>query len=400
MYSQPQKDKKFKQRSSAPQESTSKRTSLLTTFEKFQRMRPKKDPPTIMPLEGRSLIESTNGTERVERHERRHGNNSVNGDRGVDESVRINLQRLTSHSIPSIPKQRGNNRLKDIVLESSSIKRGSSHDSNNSAAEDRITQMQKQKQKQMRLRHEAREAERLKLMPHSFGLESISDEDKMNLEALKDYYCIYYVPAPSSSPVENESELHLPKLKTSSSCNQSMNDDNESVSTLRGRNSKHVGFRVSADNIVPPCTCNCKCRMYVAGNKMESPFDRVNYSISKTSAANDSHNFFPIATKKNSTSVNTSRDSSRSVEKSLSQKNSSEKNMPDSGRNERRRIQVNMPVIVYNNVASPEPSAADSNTGLAKAFKQKELRQRELSHLKEDIRELNKISELLTTSAS
>lgn len=400
MYSQPQKDKKSKQRLSAPVDSPVKRNSLLTTFEKFQRMRPKKDPPTIMPLEGRSLIDPPTGSERIERHERRQAYHT--SDRAVEESVRLNLQRISSHPIPSIPKHR-NNKHKDMVLESSSIRRNGLQDMNNSA-EDRIAQMQKQKQKLMKLRHEAREAEKLKLMPQSFRIDALSDEDRLNLEKLKDYYCIYYLPGPNSSPAESEVDVrvHLPKIKSNSSCNQSTIDDCESISTSRSKNGKkHVGFRVASDHAIPPVTCNCTCRMYVSGNKVETPFDKLDYSINKTSAANTFQNFVvpPNAPKNETVSNTTSRDSSRSTEVTEGQKGGLERKKSDSNVSERRSIRVDMPVIVYNNVNSPEPAQGDGNFGLTKAFKQKELRQKELTNLKEDIKELNKISENLSGSA-
>lgn len=411
MYSQPNKDKRSKVRYSAPSEIPAKRNSLLTTFEKFQRMRPRKDPPSIMPLEGRSLIDLPTGNERFDGQERRQAHNGTHGDRvsdrgSVDESVRLNLQRISGHPIPSIPKPR-NNKHKDIVVESSSYRRIGTSDTNNSA-EERIVQMQKQKQKLMRLRHETREAEKLKLMPQSFRLDTLSDEDRINLEKLKDYYCIYYIPGPNSSPAESEvnGHVHLPKLKTKSSCNQSAMDDTESLSTTRSKNGKQVGFRISSDHAIPPSTCNCTCRMYVSGNKVETPFDQVDYSISKTTAANA---FVPSTPRRSIASNNTSRESARSTEKTqsqkscaektLSQKSSAEKKKSESVHvaGEKRTIYVDMPVIVYNN--SPDPAPVDTTAGLVKAFKQKELRQKELSNLKEDIRELNKMSEVLSSSS-
>ena len=404
MYSQPEKDKKSKPRYSAPSDLPAKRNSLLTTFEKFQRMRPRKDPPSIMPLEGRSLIDPPNGNERYDRHERRTNQHSDrNSERGsVDESVRVNLQRISAHPIPSIPKQRSN-KHKDIVLESSSYRRNGSTDTNNSA-EDRIVQMQKQKQKLMKLRHEAREAERQKLMPQSFRIDNLSDEDRMNLDKLKDFYCIYYVPGPTSSPAESvvNGHVHFPKLKTNSSCNHSMMDDNESVCTSRSK--KQVGFRVTSTNAVPPTACNCNCRMFVSGNKVETPFDQVEFSIKRTSAANSYQNAFLPSTPRRSIASNTaSRDSMRSsTDKTMSRKSSSdkilihrnsEKKKCDSVASEKRTIHVDMPTIVYN--TSPNPSPDDMNPGLLKAYKQKELRQRELTNLTEDIRELNKMTEVV-----
>ncbi|KAL4222803.1 hypothetical protein ACF0H5_018843 [Mactra antiquata] len=67
---------------------------------------------------------------------------------------------------------------------------------------------------------------------------------------------------------------------------------------------------------------------------------------------------------------------------------------------EKKRIRVDMPAIVYSNMNTPEPVPSEFTPGLAKAFKQKELRQKELSNLMEDVKELNKLTENLTKSAS
>ncbi|XP_052815011.1 uncharacterized protein LOC128241920 isoform X2 [Mya arenaria] len=403
VYSQPQREKKAKLRFSAQQENNpAKRNTLITTFEKFQRMRPKREPPTIMPLEGKSLIDTPPVTDRIDRHEKRGGGlyngNDTSSERSVDENVRLNLQRLTSHPIPSIPRQRRNiNR--DLVLESSSIRRHSHptpHDANNSnVAEERIAIMQRQKQKLLKLRHEARETEKLKLMPQSFRLDTLSDDDKMNLDKLKDYYCIYYVPGPPASPSDSENELHvhLPRIGVSSPCNHF---ENEAALTERSKNGKTVGFRIATDNFVPPTACNCNCRMYVAGNRVESSFDQtlIDESIFKTQEANAAEpggQYVNIARK---STMSTSRTSSRNTEKSWSQRNSPGKKKSPTGSSEKMRIHVDMPAIVYNTVHSPEPT--ENTTGLVKAFKQKELRHREYCNLMEDVRELNKISETLS----
>ncbi|XP_045178366.2 uncharacterized protein LOC123538381 isoform X2 [Mercenaria mercenaria] len=408
VYSQPQKEKKARQRHSAQSDVPVKRNSLITTFEKFQRMRPKKPPPLIMPLEGKSLIEApvTERQERYERHERRHGNhssrNETGTDRSVEENVRVNLQRLTTHPIPSIPRQ-GRNNHRDIVLESSSFRRGTNNDANNSSnAEERIAQMQKQKQKLMKLRHDAREAEKVKLMPQSFRIDTLSDEDRMNLEKLKDYYCIYYVPAPSTSPVgDNDLHVHLPKIGCNGSCNHSFVESESGGSSLRssrsnGLNGKQIGFKVTTDFPIPPCACDCSCKMYVSGNKVEAPIDAMDYSIHQTHAVNNPHGKGNAHYKPN---AGYSRETSRSTDKSWSFAKSSEKtekhrSPPNS--QEKKRIRVDMPAIVYNTVHSPEPGPVDYQAGLVKAFKQKELRQKELSNLMEDVRELNKMTDTMS----
>lgn len=409
VYSQPQREKRGRPRHSAQSDAPLKRNSLITTFEKFQRMRPKKNPPLIMPLEGKSLIEAPvtdrrDKRERLEKHNghqsERYDRNERQTERSVDENVRANLQRLTSHPIPSIPRQ-GRNNHRDIVLESSSFKRTENADTNNSStAEERIAQMQKQKQKLMKLRHEAREAERVKLMPQSFRIDTLTDEDRMNLEKLKDYYCIYYVPAPSTSPVgENDLHVHLPKIGTSGSLNQSFVESDSGASTTfrssrsNGLNGKQVGFKIATDFPIPPCTCNSSCKMFVSGNKMDTTVDQLGFSIDKTYAVNN-----PNGKVSRTNNDHISRESSKCTEKGWSFAKCSdkaEKHRTPPNSQEKKRIRVDMPAIVYNNANSPEPPA-DYQTGLVKAFKQKELRQKELSNLMEDVRELNKITESMS----
>lgn len=410
VYSQPQKEKKTPRlRHSAQSDIPAKRNSLLTTFEKFQRMRPKKNPPTIMPVEGKSLIDAP-VSDRIEKHERRHGNHGNqkerDPERSVDENVRVNLQRLTTHSIPSIPRKGRNSTHRDIVLESSSYRRSSNNDANNSnMAEDRIAQMQKQKQKLMKLRHEAREAEKVKLMPQSFRIDTLSDEDRMNLEKLKDYYCIYYVPAPSTSPVNDENDLHihLPKIGTNNSCNHSFVESENGGSTFRsqksnGLSANKAGFKIMTDFPIPPCTCNCTCRMYVSGNKVETPFDQVDYSISKTHATNNPNMFSSSKTSSGNSQKSRNTEKSWPLAKKSTEKHERNRSRPNS--HEKKRIRVDMPAIVYNTVQSPEPASLEPQSGLVKAFKQKELRQKELSNLMEDVRELNKRTESLSGTVS
>ncbi|XP_052236518.1 uncharacterized protein LOC127848228 isoform X1 [Dreissena polymorpha] len=431
VYSQSPREKKaVKQRLSAqPEHVQSKRTTLLTTFEKFQRMRPKRQPPAIMPLEGKSLIESGPSYERA-RPERRtvaaasaaaasaaadndhHSQNTdFSSERSVDENVRLNLQRLTHQTaIPSIPPRRRRSTHRDLVLESNSVKRAyTSRDSNNSS-EDRISQMQKQKQKLMKMRQEAREAEKLKLMPQSFRIDTLSDEDRMNLEKLQDYYCIYYIPETANSAREpdNQMHIHLPKISTGKTKNSIDSDNNSSPRSLHG---KTVGFRIASDHPVPAHVCNCNCRMYVAGNRLDSANDMSFDAIRRTQEANgctepECNHQLPATQKKTQPPAPTSsRESSRG--KGKRRKRSADRNENSSSftvvdSNDRMHIHVNMPAIVFNTVNSPEPRSPDLGGGvpipLTKAFKQKELRQRELCNLMEDVRELNKISESLTAT--
>lgn len=399
----PRKKKKTAVRHSAQVDTSNsqQRRTLLTTFEKFQRMRPKKEAPSIMPLEGKSLIEPST-SERPERTERRgqHTDRSTT-DRSVDENVRLNLQRLASNPIPSIPRKRGSQH-RDIVLESSSYRRQTGNESNNSSAPDeRIAQMQRQKQKLMKLRHEHREAEKLKLSPQTFRLETLNDEDRMNLERLKDYYCIYYIPAPASSPAEDlDLNVQLPVIHPHGhSCKQSAKDS-DGGSSNGGKTFR--SHKVAIDNPIPPTVCNCTCRMFISGNKVESPFASMDYSldpIHRLQRANEPEAKPGHGGKNGYYTSRPSTENSDFTQEGQSHKihgKGSDKNMSNSN-SDKVRIRIDMPPILFNSHATPEPvvSEGPSTSGLVKAFKQKELRQKELSNLLEDVRELNKRSDTL-----
>lgn len=401
VYSKP-KEKPFGKRHSAMPENPQRKT-LITTLEKFQKMRPKKLPPKILPLEGKSLLESTT-TPRVERQQ---GIERPSAERSVEESVRLNLQRLNGHTVASIPRGRRNTH-RDMYVESSAMRKHlKSSDANNSSGQDdKIAQMQKQRQKALRMKQEAQKAEQSRMAPQSFRIDSSNDEDKMNLESLKDYYCVYYIPAPSPEQVTDRSDM-LPYISSNHSCAHV----NSEISLRSGRvgvpldlkyGQGRVNGKTGMEYPISPCTCNCTCRMFVSGSKMEAPFGHIDPYISQTSSFyNNRYESGNGSSRSGNGSIrNTSRDTERNEWTDTKHYDSTQTHTANSSNGDKRQIVVDMPTIVFNAPKTPEPSSVTgSGGGLVKAFKQKELRQKELSNLMEDVKELNKRTETLVNTS-
>ena len=404
VYSHP-KENTFTKRHSALPESP-QRKALVTTLEKFQQMRPKKIPPKILPLEGKSLLEPPVS----ERTERQTVQTKQATNRSIDESVRLNLQRLNGHTVASIPRGRKNT-FRDMFVESSSMRKHvKANDANNSSGqEDKIAQMHRQRQKAMRMKQEALKAEQARLAPQSFRLESANDEDKMNMESLKDYYTVYYIPAPSPAPeqIMSEKSEFLPSIPSQQSCPHI----NSEISMKNGKGGLPLEVkygqnrgnnRIGVDIPIAPCTCNCTCRMFISGNKLQSPFGHGDpFNTQQNSFYNRFENGTGSSSLGNGTNRNNSRDTESDAWSDTFQYNHSfvKSHNGNNLNGDKRQIVVDMPTIVFNTPSTPEPTSASalnvSSGGLVKAFKQKELRQRELSNLMEDVKELNKRTETL-----
>ena len=405
VYSRP-KEKQLSKRHSALPESQQRKT-LITTLEKFQKMRPKKAPPKIMPLEGKSLLENPiterGGRPTVQDKSTPDRHDRPRVDRSVEESVRQNLQRLNGHSVASIPRGRKQT-PRDMYVESSSIRKpAKTSDANNSSGHDeRIAQIQRQRQKALRLRQEAQKAEQMRLAPHSFKLDVANDEDKMNMENLKDYYCVYYIPAPSPEYM-SESPSLLPVIQSNQSCIHV----NSEISLKGGRggvpidpkyaHTPRMNSRIGNDVPIQPCTCNCTCRMYVAGNKVEAPFENMDPYNSQNSSF---YNRYDTGSSRSGSIRNTSREMEQNERSHTKQTDGLKTHNGNGSNGDKRQIVVDMPAIVFNTPKTPEPSSqSGSGGGLVKAFKQKELRQKELSNLMEDLKELNKTNENIVTTS-
>ena len=404
VYSKP-RERQFNKRYSALPEHQQRKT-LMTTLEKFQKMRPKKAPPNILPVEGKSLLEhpvTERGRQTVHDKSSSDRHDRPTADRSIEESVRLNLQRLNGHTVASIPRGRKTT-PRDMCVESSSIRKPiKSNDANNSSGQDeRIAQMQKQRQRALRLRQENQRTEQARLAPQSFRLDTMNDEDKMNMDNLKDYYCVYYIPAPSPEYVSETSGL-LPALPSNHSC---IHVNNSDISLKGGKGfvpmdnkygQTRINNRIGMDVPIQPCTCNCTCRMFISGNKMEAPFEHADPYSSHVSSF---HNRYDTGSSQSGSIRNSSRETEGNEWTHTKQYDSVKTHTANGSNGDKRQIVVDMPAIVFNTPKSPEPSSASlSGGGLVKAFKQKELRQKELSNLMEDLKEINKTNESLVNTS-
>ncbi|KAK3593482.1 hypothetical protein CHS0354_037004 [Potamilus streckersoni] len=379
---------------------TQKRKSLITTFERFQRMRPKRSPPLIMPLEGKQLLEPTEPEkDRVETKEQPTPQQLR---KSVNESVRINLERLVNHnaSIPSINRNASTHR--DIVVEnysksktySHALKKNSSHVGNGFHIEDRNGLRKSIRQPQWSNRQGL---EDMILAPQSF-----QRDKNVNDRMPSDYYCVYYIPAPSPAQTEDDSTfMSLPSLPTSSSM---QSDDRMGRHSLPPdmRYYDHTALPQIMDfsgsiNSYPVSTCNESCPMFVSGNKVES-HSHNHLDVNDELVSPASYRFENKVGRGKKSNTNGRKRSEHTTE--------IERGSYVFEENGRKQIVVSMPAIVFNAVQTSDdlkrgpPSPEPSKGSLLKAFKKKEIRQRELTNLLEDVKELNKRTESLTEAAA
>ena len=197
------------------------RKSLLTTSEQFQKLRPKKAPPHISPLEGKQLLEPQ--TYRSDRSQQFNEKHSTSPTRALEEKLRANLQKIIqpTSSIPNIGRK-STGKSKDLVLQSSSIQRkrytkGVKEDLTPSPETNPFKAVHKRNGS--RLRSLVRpDSDELDLTPQAVKFEHLSDKDRLSLEKLKEYYCIYYLPNNSPVPPEEE-DRDTPRTETNVTIN-------------------------------------------------------------------------------------------------------------------------------------------------------------------------------------
>ncbi|XP_021345155.1 uncharacterized protein LOC110445076 isoform X3 [Mizuhopecten yessoensis] len=322
------------------------RKALLTTVEQFKRTRPRRSPPRIMSLEGKQIMEP----QAFFKSPRSPllSTSSLPG-RTPDDSFKLNLQRLIqpTSSIPNIGRKSTTSN-KQLVLETSPLqKKSTSPKLYPYPSLERPGQIYKGTLKT---------GGRLKglikpdddndyddILPPSFQHSDTMDQDKMSLEQLKDYYCIYYLPT-NTPVVPNEDDLSFYGESVKSSRRSDGRDSRKRVNAVEGRS---ILKRLD------------KSRHRT--NPRRTPRrDRKYYS--------ESHNY----------------DSDYSGD-----------TPPSSSK---RQIVVDMPAIVFN-TATPERTRLEFDpqlNPLRKTYKQNEIRQRELKNLIEDVKELNLRNDTLT----
>ncbi|XP_069108682.1 uncharacterized protein [Argopecten irradians] len=320
------------------------RKALMTTVEQFKRTRPRRSPPRIMPLEGKQIMEPQAFYKSPRSPLLPSTSLPV---RTPDESFKLNLQRLIqpTSSIPNIGRK-STTTNKQLVLETSPLqKKATPPKLSPFPASDRPL-----------YKGTLKAGGRLKglirpdddkdygdLPTPGFHHSDTMDQDKMSLEQLKDYYCIYYLPT-NTPVVPNDDDLSFYGESVHSSRKSEGRDSRKRVNAVEGRS---ILKRLD------------KSRHRT--NPRRTPRrDRKYYS--------EIHNY--------------------------DSENSGDSPPPSN----KKQIVVDMPAIVFN-TATPERTRIDfdSEIGpLRKTYKQNELRQRELKNLIEDVKELNLRNDTLT----
>ncbi|XP_046583997.1 uncharacterized protein LOC124291132 isoform X2 [Haliotis rubra] len=327
-----------------------RRRAMVTTLEKFRKMRPQKNPPMLFPLEGKQLIEPKGSDTPRTFLPEGSDDVSVPVSSRVEQTVQLNLQRL-AQPISSIPNI-GRKALKreDLVLQSHG--------------------MDKRTPKNPMLKHthalsqgtaltplnRARQIN-VDLVPDSFKLEPLTEGDQIDMDKLRKYYYVYYLPSTSASQDGDRSDLRTPK------------------STVRQR--RVQGYRDSERSVVSSNVSLLDDEGYSTNGKTSLPY--IESTGSGTLHWHD-HPRFPEDVDIHGMSTAHDQDYL-------------------TGRSSRVHIVVDMPDIIY---SAPTPDVIEGmevkkGGSLSKTYKQNEIRQRELQNLIEDVKELNMRTETLTS---
>jgi hypothetical protein len=217
----------------------------------------------------------------------------------------------------------------------------------------------------------------LDLSPQAIKVEKMGDHDKLNIDKLKEYYCIYYLPSNTptaqnemmSDDDESNGSVHSNdenKNKNIEYDRQTEKDDSNEIRKFPSDEYRYKGGYFGASQRVP----ERKPMIHPVTGKslVTKPEDIRKHRLRKLHLSTSTNN---LEHDKHFTSDN----------KDL---------------NSRKQIVVDMPSIVFN---APTPEVTDVELRaalLAKAYKQNELRHRELKNLLDDVKELNKRSDDLS----
>lgn len=343
---------------------------FITTLEKFRQSRPKKYRPELHPLEGKQLIEPQTSRS-GDKHDQ---------PRSADENViKNNLQRLTAPITPtsSIPNigRKSQKSTQQLVLETSSFHRKKSCLSADNSDKNPFKHVRKGARSHRVIR--PADLDELELSPQAVKCEKLGDHDKLNMDKLKEYYCIYYLP--SNTPT-NQDEVQ--------------SEDGETVaSTVSYTEKPRENNEFEQDRF---------------GNKFPNEYYRYKpgYFGASQRVPERKPMIHPITGKALITNM---EDIRQQRLKRLHLSESINTIEPDSHEevidrvdvnSQKKKIIVDMPAIVFN---APTPDVSDVElraTLLAKAYKQNELRKRELKNLMDDVKELNKRSDDLAGQIS
>ncbi|XP_062574884.1 uncharacterized protein LOC134236713 isoform X2 [Saccostrea cucullata] len=353
------------------------RRSLVTTIEQFQKMRPKRSPPHISPLEGKQILEPQTYKPSKSPQLSEKGASQ----RLMDDSVRANLQRIPpttvqpTSSIPNIGRK-SIAKSKELVLDGSPIHRRGTLPSRDERDPLEINPFKAvyKGNNGTRLKRLVRpDSDELDLRAQAIRFEALSDKDRINMDKLREYYCIYYLPTNTPTNVsDDEDSMEIPEERVVQESAGFQHDKKKRLTLLEGR------------------------------GKGVHPADRVINSPRK-SREEQNNNGITDRLFLNGQGIRdqdvTVPAESQPLEESPSFSIYGDQNCAVPAR---KQIIVDMPSIVFNN-ASPENENSDvlerkRRSVLQKTFKQNEIRQRELRNLFDDVRELNKRSDELTES--
>ena len=352
---------------------------FVTTVERFKQARPKRFPPELFPLEGKQLIEPQ--TSRTPQLSEKSGS-ATSIARSADENIiRNNLQRLIAPITPtsSIPNigRKSQKSTQQFVLETSSLNRKKSCLSADQIDKNPFKNVHKGGPVRKVLRPEL---EDLDLTPKTVKFEKMGDNDRLNIDKLKEYYCIYYLP--SNTPVGQDELVSEDSEYNGSTVS---NEDNLKQETENDTKlSQDVKMTDEDNNRFPSEHYRYKAGYFGASQRVPERKPMIHPVTGKALITNTEdirkHRLRKLHL---SESVNNIDNEVHPVDNNKDVNN-------------RKQIVVDMPSIIFN---APTPEVTDvelRTTLLAKAYKQNELRQRELKNLLDDVKELNKRSDDLS----
>lgn len=347
------------------------RRSLVTTIEHFQKMRPKKSPPHISPLEGKQILEPQ--TYKPSRSPQL-SDKAMASQRLLDDNVRSNLQRIPqtivqpTSSIPNIGRK-SISKSKELVLDGSPIHKRRPVPSREGRDQPEVNPFKAvyKGNNGARLRRLVRpDSDELDLRAHAIKFESLSDKDRINLDKLKELYCIYYLPTNTpTNASDDEDSFDLPEDRLGQEPVSFQHDKKKRLTLLEGK--ARLSHPEGGGDMSP--------RKY--------PIEQNSNGFSDDLILNGQgfrdHDVTPPAEGEGFSIYGDTI-----------------------SHPQRKQIVVDMPSIVFNN-ATPVHDESEvlerkRRSVLRKTFKQNEIRQRELRNLIDDVRELNKRSDELNES--
>ncbi|XP_025095302.1 uncharacterized protein LOC112564579 isoform X3 [Pomacea canaliculata] len=352
--------------------------SMMTTVEKFRQMRPQRHAPAILPLQGKQLIEtSVASTASGGKQTGNENASKMESSLRVEESVRSSLQRLIqpTSSIPNIGRKALRQESLELKTQSLHHMRSRVYRSTRNFRSPFITQGDGENV--MPSTHPPSEVN-VDLSPHVYKLGPMTEGDRINMEKLKQYYYICCLPSTPSSPDTDR--------------------QSEAMSTPRRGGIRKL--RVGSKRNPAAKPARGLARAAAAGDSLETEVWQPRQRRSGEGASSDRVTLPDITRHRESPVTNNTH----------GYPNDYTGDSPGTlleGERKRRQIVIDMPNIIFN-AATPETaveSKADraplQNAGsLRKTLLQNEIRHREVHNLLEDVKDLNKRTETLTSQCT